>query len=447
MENLLTEFQLSLKNLGLTKKDRILLAVSGGLDSVVLTACSALSELDFGIAHANFQLRGEESERDELFVRHLADSYKKPFFTRKFDTKNFAEKEKCSIQVAARKLRYDWFKTLMGKEPESYQFLLTAHHLDDNIETMLMHFFRGTGITGMTGMPQKNGYLLRPFLNIAVSRLEEFAASHKLNWVEDSSNISDDYTRNYFRNRLIPSLTNIFPEIHSNLEKNLHRFFEGHILYQQAIELHKKKLLRTNGSEAHIPILLLKKTVPIQTVIYEITKDYDFSPAQTEDLIRLMDATNGKYISSTTHRIIKNRSWLIIAPREESNIFHFIIDQNTPSISYPNGQIRISYLPEKESDSFSKNPGTASLDAEKIQFPLVLRKWKTGDYFYPLGMKKKKKIARFFIDQKLSKTEKEKVWVLVMDSHIIWVVGHRIDDRFRVGPSTKNILVIKNTDE
>ncbi len=211
MENLLTEFQLSLKNLGVTKKDRILLAVSGGLDSVVLTACSAMSELDFGIAHANFQLRGEESERDELFVRQLAVRYNKPFFTRKFDTKNFAEKEKCSIQVAARMLRYDWFKTLIGKEPESYQFLLTAHHLDDNIETMLMHFFRGTGIAGLTGMPQKNGYLLRPFLNIAVSRLKEFAASHKLNWVEDSSNISDDYTRNYFRNQLIPSLSNIFP--------------------------------------------------------------------------------------------------------------------------------------------------------------------------------------------------------------------------------------------
>ncbi len=447
MENLLTEFQLSLKNLGVTKKDRILLAVSGGLDSVVLTACSALCELDFGIAHANFQLRGEESERDELFVRQMAVRYNKPFFTRKFDTKNFAEKEKYSIQVAARILRYDWFKTLMGKEPASYQFLLTAHHLDDNIETMLMHFFRGTGIAGMTGMPQKNGYLLRPFLNIAVSRLKEFAASHKLNWVEDSSNISDDYTRNYFRNKLIPALANIFPEMHSNLEKNLHRFSDAHILYQQAIDLQTKKLLRTNGSEVHIPILLLKKAVPLQTIIHEITKDYGFSPAQTEDLIHLMDSTNGKYISSATHRIIKNRSWLIIAPKTDSDIFHFIIDQNSPSISYPNGQIRISYLSGKESDSFSKNPGTACLDAEKIQFPLILRKWKAGDYFYPLGMKKKKKLARFFIDLKLSKTEKEKVWVLVMDSHIIWVVGYRIDNRFCLGPTTKNILVIKNADK
>lgn len=447
MENLLTEFQLSLKNLGVTRKNRILLAVSGGLDSVVLTACCELSELDFGIAHANFLLRGEESERDELFVRELAIKYKKPFFTRKFDTKNFAEKEKCSIQVAARMLRYDWFKTLMGKDSELYQFLFTAHHLDDNIETMLMHFFRGTGIAGITGMPQKNGSLLRPFLNIAGSRLKEFAFSHKLDWVEDSTNISDNYTRNYFRNRLIPSLSDIFPEIHSNLEKNLHRFSEAHILYQQAIELHKKKLLKTNGSEIHIPILLLKKAVPIQTIIFEIIKEYGFSPAQTEDLIHLMDSTNGKYISSATHRIIKNRSWLIVAPTEVSNILHFIVDQNTSSVSYPNGQIRISFLSGKESDSISKNPGTAYLDAGKIQFPLILRKWKTGDYFYPLGMKKKKKLARFFIDLKLSKTEKEKVWVLVMDSHIIWVVGYRIDNRFCIGSATKNILMIKNADE
>ncbi len=446
MENLLTEFQRSIKSLGVTKKNPILVAVSGGIDSVVLTECCALSELDFGIAHANFQLRGEESERDELFVHQLAIKYNKPIFIRKFDTKNFAEKEKCSVQVAARKLRYDWFKTLMGKEPEFYQFLFTAHHLDDNIETMLMHFFRGTGIAGITGMPHVNGNLLRPFLNIAGSKLKEFAASQRLDWVEDSSNISDDYTRNYFRNRLIPSLSTIFPEIHSNLEKNLRRFSEANILYQQAIEMHKKKLLRRNGSEVHIPILMLEKTIPIQTIIYEIIKDYNFSPAQTEDLIHLMYSTNGKYISSASHRIIKNRSWLIIAPKEDSGVFHIIVDENISTVDYPNGQIRISYLSGKESDSFSKNPGIACLDAGKIQFPLILRKWKAGDYFYPLGMKKKKKLARFFIDLKLSKTEKEKTWVLVMDSHIIWVVGHRIDNRFCVVPATKNIIQITNTE-
>ncbi|HEY4935452.1 MAG TPA: tRNA lysidine(34) synthetase TilS, partial [Puia sp.] len=391
MENLLTEFQESLQKLGVTKKDRILLAVSGGLDSVVLTACCAMTGLDFGIAHANFQLRGEESERDELFVRQLAINYNKPFLIKKFDTKKFAEKDKCSIQVAARILRYDWFKTLTGNDPKLFQFFFTAHNLDDNIETMLMHFFRGTGIAGISGMPKKNGDLVRPLLTIPRRRIKEFAVSQNLDWVEDSSNASDDYTRNYFRNQLIPSLTTIFPELHQNLEKNLHRFSEASILYQQAIGLYKKKLLKPNGPEIHLPILLLKKAIPLQTIIYEIIKEYGFSPAQTEELIRLMDSTNGKYISSSSHRIIKNRRWLIIAPLENATVSHIIIEHTNSSVTYPEGKIRISNLSLHESELFSKEPRSACLDAGKIQFPLILRKWKAGDYFYPLGLKKKKK--------------------------------------------------------
>jgi tRNA(Ile)-lysidine synthase len=446
MKNLLTEFQHSIYKLGVTKNDRILVAVSGGMDSVVLAECCSLTDMDYGIVHANFQLRGAESERDELFVRQLALKYNKTFFTKKFETNKFAERERCSIQVAARMLRYEWFRTLMGKDKEHFQFLFTAHQLDDNIETMLMHFFRGTGIAGLTGMPQKNEELIRPFLNISRSRLKDFATSQNLDWVEDSSNASDDYTRNYFRNQLIPSLRNIFPEIHINLEKNLHRFSEASILYQQAIALHKKKLLKPNGSEIHIPILLLKKAIPIQTIIYEIIKEYGFSSAQTEEFVKLMGSTNGKYISGSSHRIIKNRRWLIIAPLEDANINHIIVEREVPSVSYPQGNLHFRDISPKESQSISKDPRAAFLDAEKIQFPLILRKWKTGDYFYPFGMKKKKKLSRFFIDQKLSKTAKEKVWVLVMNSHIIWVVGHRIDNRFCISNSTSKILLINNTD-
>jgi tRNA(Ile)-lysidine synthase len=444
MENLLAEFQKSIQKLGITKKDRILLAVSGGLDSVVLTAFSDMTGLDFGIAHANFQLRGAESERDELFVRQLAGKYNKPFFLKKFETKKFAEKEKYSIQVAARFLRYEWFKILEGKNKELFQFVFTAHHLDDNIETMLMHFFRGTGIMGLTGMPEKNEDIIRPFLRISKNSLKEFAISQSLEWVEDSSNASDDYTRNYFRNQLIPSVSGIFPELRINLEKNLHRFSEASMLYQQAIALHKKKLLRMDGMEFHIPILLIKKAVPLQTILYEITKEYGFSPAQTEDLIRLMDSTNGKYISSASHRIIKNRRWLIIAPLENANVSQIIIEQSDTSVIYPQGQIQISNISTVGSGSIPKEPAIAFLDAEKIQYPLILRKWKAGDYFYPLGMKKKKKLSRFFIDQKLSKTAKEKIWVLVMNSHIIWVVGHRIDNRFCISPTTNKMLLIKS---
>jgi tRNA(Ile)-lysidine synthase len=442
MEKLIAEFQDSLKRLGVAKSDRLLLAVSGGLDSVVLAACCAKTGLDFGIAHANFQLRGAESERDENFVRQLAIQYKKPFYLKKFDTKNYAETEKISVQVAARKLRYDWFNTLTGSKAGLFKFLLTAHHLDDNIETMLMHFFRGTGISGLTGMPEKNGNLVRPLLSISKKKLKEFADSQNLAWVEDSSNASIDYTRNYFRNQLIPSITSVFPELQQNLENNLRRFSEASILYQQAVGHYKKKLLKPNGPEIQIPILLLKKSIPLRTILYEIIKDFHFSPAQTDDVIRLMDSSNGKYISSSSHRIIKNRRWLIIAPLEDAFVSHIIIDSNESHISYPGGKIHFKEV--KSTGYISIPPETVCLDAGKIQFPLILRKWKTGDYFYPLGMKKKKKLARFFIDQKLSKTAKEKVWVLVMDSQIIWVVGQRIDNRFSCGSSTSKILLIRN---
>jgi tRNA(Ile)-lysidine synthase len=444
MENLLAEFQESLQRLGVVKTDRLLLAVSGGLDSVVLSACSAMSGLDFGIAHANFQLRGTESERDEAFVRELAEKYHQPFLIRKFDTLKYAENEKCSIQVAARNLRYEWFKTLLGNEPEQFKFLLTAHQLDDNVETMLMHFFRGTGISGLTGMPKKNGRLIRPFLRIPRSRLQAFAISQDIAWVEDSSNASDDYTRNFFRNQLIPSALTIFPDLHQNLENNLNRFSEAAILYQQAIQLYKKKLLSMEGPEINIPILLLKKAVPLKTILYEIIKDYRFSPAQTDEVIRLMDSTNGKYISSSTHRIIKNRRWLIIAPLENVSVSYITIDKNESPVYYPEGRIQMREIKKEGTGHLSGLDGNEVLDAGKIQFPLLLRKWKTGDYFYPLGMKKKKKLSRFLIDQKLSKTAKEKVWVLVMDSQIIWVVGQRIDNRFRTGPATNKILLLKN---
>jgi tRNA(Ile)-lysidine synthase len=446
MENLLSYFQDTLKKLQVAKNARLLLAVSGGLDSVVLSHLSFLSGLDFSIAHVNFQLRGPESDRDERFVQQMAGRYQKPFLLEKFETAAYAQKEKQSIQLAARNLRYTWFKSLLGSAPEDYQFLLTAHHLDDNIETMLMHFFRGTGIQGLAGIPEKNERLIRPLLSVSKNILKDFATAHGLEWVEDSSNDLDEYTRNFFRNQLIPSLRGFFPEINLHLEKNLQRFSETAVLYHQVIDQYKKKLLKTVGKETHIPILLLQKATPLRTICFEIFKEYHFSAAQTDELIRLLRSSNGKYIASPSHRVIKNRRWLIIAPLENTEASHVVVDQNQDHFSYPEGKLLLKISLRQSMENIPPVTGTALLDAEKIQFPLLLRKWKTGDYFYPLGMTKKKKLARFFIDQKLSKTAKEKVWVLVMDSQILWVVGHRIDNRFSIQPSTKKILTIKNAD-
>jgi tRNA(Ile)-lysidine synthase len=444
MENFLSLFQQSLKTLGISKKDRLLLTVSGGLDSVVLAACCHLSDLDFGMAHANFQLRGAESERDEDFVRQLSARYDKPFFVKKFDTSAYAETQKCSIQVSARELRYEWFENFIGNGPDHFNFLLTAHHLDDNIETLLMHFFRGTGIAGLHGIPQKNKMIVRPLLSFSKESLRQFALSQNLDWVEDSSNASNDYTRNELRNQIIPSLARLFPEFRQNMENNILRFSEAEMLYQESINRYKKKLMQIHGSEIHVPILLLQKSSPQRSIIYEIIKDYQFSPAQIDDVLHLMESKNGKYISSPSHRIIRNRRWLIIAPLQNTDTAHIVIDQDEKIINYLDGHLQIKTLSKEKWDSFPKDLATGSLDAGKIHFPLLLRKWKAGDYFYPLGMKKKKKIARFLIDQKLSKTAKEKIWVVVMDSQIIWVVGHRIDNRFQVSESTSQVLEITN---
>jgi tRNA(Ile)-lysidine synthase len=444
MGNLLTEFQESLRKNGIAKKDRLLLGASGGMDSVVLTKLCEMSETDFAIAHVNFQLRGEESERDEIFVRELAGKYKKRCYVKSFNTKEYATSNKCSIQVAARELRYSWFKTFIGNKEDEYRFLLTAHHLDDNIETMLMNFFRGTGISGLIGMPAKNDYIIRPLLSFSKNKLKEFANAASLTWVEDSSNADDHYTRNYLRNQLIPSVTKVYPGLRLNLAENLQRFSDAELLYQQAVMQHKKKLMVIKGSEVHLPVLLLKKAVPLKTILYEILKEFHFTASQTDEVIGLMDSSSGKYISGTTHRVIKNRRWLIIAPFNDLTIAHVSIEKSDSLVNYPEGEIQISEIevPERGWESFP--PGTEFLDADKIQFPLLLRKWKAGDYFYPLGMKKKKKLARFFIDQKLSKTAKEKIWVMVMDSQIIWVVGHRIDNRFCRGTSTSKLLMMHN---
>jgi len=423
------------------EKDKLLLAVSGGVDSVVLCELCKQAGYDFAIAHCNFQLRDEDSERDEKFVSELADQYKVDFHVVKFDTKSFAKERKLSTQEAARELRYSWFEEIRKKN--SYQYIITAHHADDNIETVLMNFFRSTGIKGVRGIEPKHGFIVRPLLFAYRSELEEFLQANKLNFVADYTNQQDDYTRNYFRNQVIPFIEKSFPEVKENILSNIIRFREVELLYQQAVDLHKKKLIEVKGNEIHIPVLKLKKAEPLHSIVYEIIKEYGFSSSQTDEVITLLDSESGKYVQSSSHRIIKNRKWLIIAPNEAEKTDIIIIDgPGTWQFAIGNLQIETTTTSNFKPQTTNTH---ACLDADEIKFPLLLRKWKQGDYFYPLGMKKKKKLSRFFIDQKLSKTDKEKVWVLEMDKKIIWVVGYRIDDRFKITDKTKTVLKITSS--
>ncbi len=468
--DLVKEFQGYIRKENLFQpKDKLLLAVSGGVDSVVLCELCKQAGYDFVIVHCNFQLRGEESERDEEFVRGLAVRYGVEFLVKRFDTLSYAEERKTGIQEAARNLRYEWFFQIcvdknLGNafdkpaalpgwhstvQPDNIRwFVVTAHHLDDSIETMLMNFFMGTGIKGLKGILPKHDlltHLVRPLLFAHKDELVKYAGENDLPFVEDSSNASDKYTRNYFRNKLIPALKEVFPQVEENLANNLQRFREVELIYKQFIDLQKKKLLEEKGAEIHIPVLKLSKTVPLRSIVYEIIRDYHFTANQTDECIALLQSDTGKYIQSPTHRIIKNRNWLIISPNQPTAAQNILIEEENNSLDFEAGKLELKGLPTSNFKLQTSN-STAQLDAAEIKFPLLLRKWKQGDYFYPLGMNKKKKISRFLIDQKLSLTQKENVWVIEMNRKIIWVVGLRIDDRFKITDKTSKRLQLVFTE-
>jgi tRNA(Ile)-lysidine synthase len=431
------------------------LAVSGGIDSIVLTELFFRSGFDFSIAHCNFQLRGNESNDDEIFVEQIAKKYQKEFFVKKFDTEEHAAENKISIQEAARNLRYEWFHEILNRQfvihdnratddlPFTIRVLATAHHADDNIETTMLNFFRGTGLQGLKGISvfDKKRKIIRPLLFARREEILIYAKENNLQWREDSSNASDKYTRNFFRHQIISLMKEKIPSAEENILRNIPRFNEENIVYENAIVSIKNKLLEQKGNEIHIPILKLKKQIPLKTIVWEIFKTYHFNSSQTDEIIKLFDAENSSFIKNELYTIIKNRNWLIIAPNQTESSQHILIEKIDTKIVFENGTLTLEQLPTSNHKLQTTN-STASLDADKIIFPLLLRKWKQGDYFYPLGMDKKKKLSKFFIDNKLSKTEKGKVWVIEMDKKIIWVINHRIDGRFRVLPATKNFLKI-----
>lgn len=434
-KNLLEQFIENIRQQNLfTPKDKLLIAVSGGVDSVVLCELCRQAGYEFGIAHCNFQLRGSDSERDENFVTLLAEQMNVPFHTIRFDTKAFAAENKMATQEAARVLRYQWFEEI--RYTHQYNYILTAHHADDNIETLLMNFFRGTGIRGLTGIREQNGWLRRPLLFARRKELEVFLNDYQLGFVQDQSNFSEDYTRNYFRNTVLPMIAKTYPEVEENILGNIRRFKDVAQVYDLEISRLRKKIITQQGTDVYLPVLLLQKTPAMSTVMLELLQPYGFKASQLPDLLHLLESESGKYLLSPTHRILRNRKHLIVSPLKESNETIVVIE--APG-KYVFGNHSMLIQPHKEI-VISQDTNIACVDADKLQYPLLLRRWRTGDYFYPLGMDKKKKLSRFFIDKKLSLLEKENIWVLEMNKKIVWVVGHRIDNRFKVTDATKSVM-------
>jgi len=423
--------------------EKLLLAISGGIDSVVLCELAQQAGLEFQVAHCNFQLRGAESDRDEAFVRELAEAYGREIVVRGFDTAAYARSRKVSVQVAARELRYRWFSELIGSDGGP-GLIATAHQLDDNIETVLMNFFKGTGVAGLRGMLPRQGKIVRPLLFADRAAINAFATERSLRWVEDSSNQTDDYTRNFFRHRIFPLLETAYPAVRQNLAGNIQRFREIEAIYRQGIQQTKTKLLEFRGAEVHIPVEKLKRAAPLSTLIFEIFSPYGFTPQQSGPIGDLLDSPTGRYVCSPTHRVLRNRNWLVLSPLLHPDSTTILIETATGPVNFGGGTLRFDLRPSPGCPP-PGDPSVAWVDAKKIVWPLILRRWRAGDYFYPLGMRKKKKLARFFIDRRLSLTEKEKIWVLEMDKKIIWVIGQRIDDRFRITATTSDALAIRLT--
>ncbi len=422
---------------------QLVLAVSGGLDSMVLLDLLRKAGFTFRIAHCNFNLRGAESDGDAAFVAATAKKYNLSLFLKSFETKTYAAENMVSTQVAARELRYEWFNSLLKDitlKTGKPAFCLTAHHANDDVETLLMNFFKGTGMAGLKGMLPVQNNIIRPLLFAERKELENYASENKIDFREDSSNAENKYTRNFFRNELIPSIERVYPQVLDNLKNNVNRFKAANEIYDEAIEKKLQKLLQIKNADVEIAIPTLEKITGKDALIFELTKKFNFTASQVPSLQSLLGAETGKYILSQTHRILKNRKWLIISPLESETQNIYLIQEGESLVLFTNSELRIKI--EIAPVKIDSNPFKAQLCLKAIKFPLLLRKRKAGDYFYPLGMKKKKKISKYLSDLKLSALEKENVWLLESDKKIVWVLGHAIDDRFKIKPSSKDILTL-----
>ena len=424
------------KNFSSLLNNKFIVAVSGGVDSIVLLHLCRNLKLNFVIAHCNFKLRGKESDDDELFVKNLAVKYNISFYSNSFNTKELSNSSNKSVQMIARDLRYSWFNKL--SEELGIDYIITAHHIDDSIETFLINLSRGAGINGFLGIPEVNNKINRPLLAFTKDQLKSYALENKILFREDSSNKKKDYMRNKIRLEVIPKLKKINPHLLESFPKTIKKLEQSKSIIADRIAKVLSEVSFKKGGELFFEIESIKNLSNIEAYVYEIFKQYNFT--QWDDIVDLLDSQTGKEVVSKTHRLLKNREYLILTKKVGLQEISTLINSSKEEIKISAGTIIFS----KADKIDKKNPYSIFLDSKKLKFPLKVRNVVSGDYFYPFGMDGKKKVSKYLKDQKISKYDKEKTLILeTSKNEIVWLIGMRLDHRFSVTDKTKEILKIE----
>ena len=425
-------------NFSFLQDKKLIVATSGGMDSMVLVHLFQKFNLNFALAHCNFQLRGAESDGDENFVKDYAKHNNITFFVTKFDTKNYSEENKLSTQVAARNLRYNWFNELLVSE--KFDFVATAHHLDDQVETFLINFSRGTGLDGLTGIPSQNGNIIRPMLPFSRKEIENYVSENKLQWREDSSNTSDKYLRNKIRHHVIPVFKEINESFLQSFQNTLDHLNQEQSLVNDAVQMVYDIVVSEDNEQLKINISALLQYENYRAYLYKWLNKYGF--LAWNDVYNLIEAQSGKQIFSEKYILLKDRDFLILSKKETTNFEEIIIHSITEKPNFP---LKLSLCNLSDISNQMKN--VIFVEENKIQFPLTIRKWKEGDYFYPSGMQGKKKVSKYFKDEKFTLFQKQDTWILESNNKIVWIIGHRADERFKVENTTQTIIQITYNNE
>lgn len=423
------------KNQLFDKKDRLLLAFSGGIDSVVLAHLLKACGFKFELAHCNFKLRGKESEGDKNFCKALAKQMGVEIHCTDFNTRSYAKKNGLSLQMAARKLRYDWFMELVKEY--KFNYVLTAHHGNDNVETLLVNLVRGTGIKGLQGIPVKQNHLVRPLLFSTKEQIITYAKKNKLKYRSDSSNDEVKYKRNFLRHEIIPKLKSLNPSLESTFENNIRLFNQSARVVRSYISAKRKQFITQKNDQTIVRLTDLQKEENKDLLMHEWLSPFGYSSSQIEQILENADQkTSGKIFNTPTHKGVINRAQFIIEPLNRSDPENEFLIREIKDLK----KLPFTIIYDLKGGKIVRDKMVGQIDYDKLNFPITVRKWRQGDKFRPLGMTGFKKLSDFFINRKLSLFEKEDVWVLCNGDDIVWVIGQRIDDRYKITGNTKKIL-------